>query len=113
MTALITLDAAKQHLRILHSDFDEDIQRKSAQATAIVLNYIKKTIGTPDPENPSIVDWDDTSVPDDIAAAICMRLSKLYDDRNVGEEANQAVALGYLTPQETAILHRWRDPAVA
>lgn len=113
MTALITLDVAKQHLRIRHSDFDEDIQRKSAQATAIILNYIKKTIGTPNPDNPNIVDWTEDTVPDDIAAAICMRLSKLYDDRNAGEEANVNVALGYLTAQETAILHRWRDPAVA
>lgn len=113
MVALLTLDAAKQHLRVDHTDDDADIQRKINQASAIILNYIKKTVGPLDPENPSIVDWTADSVPDDIAAAIEIRLSKLYDDRNAGREDNPNIAMGYLTPAETALLHRWRDPAVA
>jgi hypothetical protein len=52
-------------------------------------------------------------VPIDIAAGIEMVLSQLYDDRNIGESDNPNVAMGYLTPQVTAILHRWRDPALA
>jgi hypothetical protein len=113
MVALLTLDVAKSHLRVDHTDDDADITRKIAQASAIALVYIKKTVGTIDPEDPSIVDWTDVTVPDDVAAAIELILSKLYDDRAGGEHDNPNVAMGYLTPEVTALLHRWRDPALA
>ena len=99
----VTLDEAKAHLRVDHTDDDADIQRKVDQAGAIVVDYIKKP-----------TDWAPTATETLIfQAAVCMVLSKLYDDRNIGEEDAQNVALGYLTPQVTAILHRMRDPAVA
>jgi hypothetical protein len=112
MVALLTLDVGKKHLRVDHSDDDADIADKIEQASTIIVNYIK----APDevrpwsPLPPS--GWDDTNVPKDIKAAVQIRLSRLYDDRNAGKELNE-VALGYLTPAETAILHRWRDPAMA
>jgi hypothetical protein len=77
MVALLTLDAAKQHLRVTVDDDDGLITRQVEQASAICLNYIKKTIGTPDPDDPSIVDWTDATVPDDIAAAVAMMLGAL------------------------------------
>lgn len=113
MAGLINLDVAKQHLRVDHTDDDTDIQRKIDQASAIVLDYIKKTIGAPDPDDPSIVDWTPDTVPGPVAAAIELMLSKLYDDRNAGQENDERVALGYLTPAITALLHRFRDPALA
>jgi hypothetical protein len=39
-------------------------------------------------------------------------LSRLYDDRDAGREDGD-IALGYLPKAITAILHRWRDPALA
>jgi hypothetical protein len=113
MVALLTLDVAKQHLRVDHTDDDADIQRKIEQASDIVLDYIKKTVGTVDPEDPSIVDWTSDTAPGPVRAAVELMLSKLYDDRNAGREDNPNVAMGYLTPAITAILHRFRDPAVA
>jgi Phage gp6-like head-tail connector protein len=101
----ISLDVAKQHLRILPEDIDDDadITRKIDQASAIVSDYLKKAD-----------DWTPTAAETPILeAATLMVLSKLYDDRNVGEENDERVALGYLSPQVTAILHRLRDPAVA
>lgn len=112
MAALLTLDVAKKHLRVDHTDDDDDITRKINQASAIVLDYIKKTIGTPDPNDPSIVDWDDTTVPPPVAAAVEIMLSKLYDDRAAGATDNE-VAMGYLPKTATSILHRYRDPALA
>jgi Phage gp6-like head-tail connector protein len=105
----ITLAVAKQHLRVDHTDDDADITRKLDQANAIVWDYIKHT-----PDDEAEGAW----APDAlqlliIEAATLMVLSKLYDDRNIGEEDNQNVALGYLTPQVTATLHRLRDPALA
>jgi uncharacterized phage protein (predicted DNA packaging) len=112
MAALLTLDVAKKHLRVDHTDDDADIQRKIDQASAIVLDYIKKTVGTPNPEDPSIVDWTDATVPPPVAAAIEILLSKLYDDRNAGATDNE-VAMGYLPKTVTSLLHRFRDPALA
>lgn len=100
---VITLEEAKEHLRVDHTDDDADIQRKVDQASAIVVDYIKKP-----------ADWAPTDTETKIfQAAALMVLSKLYDDRNVGEEDAENVALGYLTLQVTAILHRMRDPALA
>jgi uncharacterized phage protein (predicted DNA packaging) len=115
MTALLTLAVAKRHLRVDHDDDDEDIQDKIEQASAIVLNYIKRTIGTVDPDepDPGIVDWDDTTVPKDIKAGVQMMLEDLYDNRMAGSSDNPNIAMGYLPPRVTAILHRWRDPTMA
>lgn len=113
MAALITLDGAKAHLRVDSTDDDADITSKIDQATDIIMNYIKKTFGTVTPDDPSIVDWDENTVPGTIKAAVEIRLSILYDDRGSATLDNPNVAMGYLTPAETALLHRWRDPAIA
>jgi hypothetical protein len=99
----ITLDVAKAHLRVDHTDDDADIERRIAHASAIVLDYIKK------PSDWTAIDSVHGAI---VEAATLMVLSKLYDDRNIGEEDSQ-VALGYLAPEVTAILHRLRDPALA
>lgn len=112
MVALLTLDVAKQHLRVDHTDDDVDITRKIDQASAIVLDYIKKTVGTVDPDDPSIVDWTPDTVPAAVQAAVELMLSKLYDDRAAGVTDNE-VAMGYLPKTVTSILHRYRDPALA
>lgn len=112
VVALITLDVAKQHLRVDHTDDDADIQRKVDEATDHIMGYIKKTIGTPDPDDPSIVDWTPETVPPRIRSAVCLMLSKLYDDRAGGKTDNE-VAMGYLTKEITSLLHRDRDPAIA
>jgi uncharacterized secreted protein with C-terminal beta-propeller domain len=41
MDALVTNEQAKRHLRVTTSDFDDEIELKSEQATAIVLEYLK------------------------------------------------------------------------
>jgi hypothetical protein len=112
MVALLTLDAAKQHLHVEHTDDDADITRKIGQASEAVIGYCKKTIGMPDADDPSIVDWAPDNLPGEIEAAVSLMLSKLYDDRNAGKTDNE-VAMGYLTKEITSLLHRYRDPALA
>jgi hypothetical protein len=109
MNEFLTLADAKRHLRVDHTDDDADIQSKIGEASEIVLDYCKKTVGTLDPEDSSIVDWAEGNLPGAVRAATELVLSKLYDDRNAGREDN-VVAMGYLTP---ALLHRYRDPALA
>jgi uncharacterized phage protein (predicted DNA packaging) len=111
MVALVSLDNAKRHLRVDNNDSDEDITRKIGQASAIALTYIKRSIGTPDPEDDSIVDWTDETVPDDIAAAIELILSELYDDRIAGDATQTAGA--YLPPAVLALLMPYRTPTLA
>lgn len=102
----ITLDIAKAHLRVDHTDDDADITRKLDQANAIVWDYIKKV---PDGSDGWAPTAGQLSI---VESATLMVLSKLYDDRNIGEEDGN-VALGYLTLQVTSILHRLRHPALA
>lgn len=102
MAALLTLDVAKQHLRVAHTDDDADITRKIDQASAIVLDYIKQRDAP----------WTPADVPPAIAAAVGLMLEDLYDNRSAGEASNE-VAMGYLPVKVTALLHRWRDPAIA
>ena len=112
MVALVDLDTAKRHLRVEFTDDDVDLQDKIEQASDIVLDYCKKTLGTPVPEDPNVVDWD-VNLPGTVKAAVLYIVSELYDDRNAGAENDQRHALGYLTPRVTALLHRHRDPAMA
>lgn len=115
MTALIALDVAKQHLRVEHTDDDDDITLKIEQASEICLDYIKQRgdrVAVTDPPTP-VVPWDETTVPKPVQAAAMMMLSKLYDDRSAGQENDERMAIGYLTPAITALLHRFRDPAIA
>ena len=41
MAALVTLEHAKQHLRVTTIDRDTDLQIKAEQASAIILDYLK------------------------------------------------------------------------
>jgi hypothetical protein len=106
MSALVTLDVAKEHLRVDHADDDPDIDRKIGQATAIVTRYIERSAGDDD------VEWDETTVPADVQAAILLMVQWLYDNRDAGV-ADDQVALGYPPRAVTSILHRWRVPAFA
>jgi len=80
LIALISLEAAKQHLRVEGADFDEaDLHKKIAQASAIVLNHLK--IDTlPDEGIPS----DPPTGPakgDAIEAAALLVLGELWEQR--------------------------------
>ena len=106
MVTLVTLPVAKTHLRVEHSHDDADITLKIDQAGAIVTNYIKRSAGDDD------IEWTTDTVPLDIQAATLIMLSRLYDDRDAGREDGD-IALGYLPKSVTAMLHRWRTPALA
>lgn len=99
MAALVTLEHAKAHLNIVHDAFDEEIERKAEDATAIVIEYLK---GRAD------ATWDETTVPGQVRAAVLFVLTHLFSHRGDDMSLDDAFwnALGRL-------LWRSRDPALA
>jgi len=97
--ALITIEQAKQQLRIDFDDQNADLQMKIEQASDIVVDYLKK------PDH----GWTETTVPKSVQAAILLVLTALWDDRN-GDGGGD-----YLGPDGPVarLLARFRDPAIA
>jgi len=115
---LVTVAQANDQLRLdLQSDggspedFSADprtpeVERKIAEATDIVLNYISSYVQREQPT------WDESTVPPLIRAAVLMILSWLWEHRG-DDDTDQSPADGYLIKPVTALLHRYRDPTMA
>lgn len=112
MTSLVSLDVAKEHLRVLHDDDDDDITLKIEQASEIILDYIKRRGPGVTDDSPQS-DWNVDNVPAPLQAAVLLKLSDLYDNRNAGVGSDEYVAMGYLSQAITSLCHRFRDPAMA
>lgn len=101
MVALVTLQQAKRHLRILHDDENDDLQDKIQQSSDIVMDYLQR---------PDLV-WTDASgdtqsdAPFRVQAAVLLVLGGLWENRG-DEEMEQGQADGYLAKSVTALLHR-------
>ncbi len=111
---LVTLHQAKQHLKITSSDEDEDLERKVDDATAIVLNYIGRS--TDATWTATIAAWDESTVPGDVREAILRQCANLFqlrgDDSNKDRDWSNERG-GYLSPDVTSLLWRYRDPVLA
>lgn len=91
---LVSLVTAKEHLRVISSDHDEDIQQKLDDAEDIVVDYLKK------PDH----GWTEGTVPPRVRAAILLVLGALFENREGGDPISDAVR---------SVLWRDRDPALA
>lgn len=113
--SLVTLHQAKQHLRITSSDEDEDLERKLDHATAIVLDYISRSSDAD--WTATIAAWDEITVPMVVQAAILRMCANLYqfrgDDSDKDREWWLSERDGYLAPDVTSLLRRYRDPVLA
>jgi hypothetical protein len=100
---LVTLEAAKIHLRITDTDHDADITQKMGAASATIRDYLK---GQNDPT------WEPATVPAWIAAAVLVLLAHMYEHR--GDEFGSA---GDQDDRVWAAVEnlckRSRDPALA
>lgn len=97
MSELITLESARDHLRMDHDLDDGDIQNKIMEASAIVLDYLKlETIPA---------SWDPVA-PEHIQAATKLVLGELYKQREAGSADVLSVAV-------KSLLHRSRIQAMA
>jgi hypothetical protein len=90
--ALVSLQAAKDHLRIDTSDTDVDIDRKLEQANDIVIRHLKSQADDA---------WTTATVPGDVSASILLVLEDLYERRPINWEAIGRLLVGR------------RDPALA
>jgi len=113
--ALISLEHAKRHLRLGESlDQDREVAETLAAAEAIVLDYVVQR--RTDTASPfwvtTVASWDTVTVPPAIAAAVLLQLGELWRFRG-DDEAAPKNEHGYLSPRVVALLHRYRDPAIA
>jgi len=103
--ALVTLQQAKDHLRIATPEGDPgdtDLQLKIDQATAIITDYLQSRA---DPT--WSVDASPSTVPGNVQAAVLLMLAHLYEHR--GDEMQQDEALWQAIGR---LLMRFRDPVL-
>jgi hypothetical protein len=123
---LVTLAQARRHLRLSEeigggsppsgsppSAEDEDLQLKIDQATEIILDYIERPADAV--WTAEIASWDSATVPGSVQAAILLQVGQLWRFRGDDQSNEQLPASehGYLALGVTALLHRFRDPALA
>lgn len=118
MTMLVTLEKAKAHLRIEHSDEDADLTLKIHAASGAVLNYLKganrfmqgTVNGVPafDVDGKPIFT---TDVLFEVQAATLLMLGSLHMNRD--NDKDHEYETGYLPRPITALLYPLRAPALA
>ena len=100
MVALVTLNAAKEHLRLDDADQDEEVEARIGDASDIIVDYLKR------PNH----GWTDQTVPGQVRAAVLLVLGSLWVNRDaVGDAADQDP----ISPAVVSLLRRMRDPALA
>jgi hypothetical protein len=102
MTALVTLEEIKDRLRIDTDASDTDLLRMADEATEIVLNYLKRPQELPSDDDAYDEPWTPDTVPGSVRSAILLVVRSLHDE--VDEPLSDTVR---------ALVHRYRDPAMA
>ncbi len=113
---IVTLQQAKNHLKITHEHENNDIQLKLEQATAIVLMYLKRTdLGSPlDEDSSELTATDLTSLELSVVQAAILKVLANFDrfrgDESDGENPSDEK---FLTADIRGVLSMLRDPALA
>lgn len=114
MAALVDIETAMRHLKltveeITPNPYQDDVQLKLTQATALVLMHIKRH---------EYADWSETTDPATepefaiVQAAILKVLSNLWRFRG-DDDQQQNVQQGPLTPDVVLMLSGLRPPSIA
>ncbi len=101
MIGLVSIEQAKDRLRIDSTDEDGDIQSMISQASAILLRRIKKTESTINDDWGSPIE-----VPEDIQAVVLEMVSEMYKNR-------EASAADILPERLLMLLEPHRTPTIA
>lgn len=104
--SLVTLARAKAHLRITDADHDDDIGQKSADASGIIVRYLK---GQADPTWEAVTN----PPPSAVQSAILLMLAQLYEHRGDDESFGAGSRSASTWDAIEHLLVTWRDPAVA
>ncbi len=112
---LVTLDQAKQHLKLsLDVDTeDEDLQIKLLVAHEVVMDYLTQRLADADEWEATVNAWTADTAPRRVIAAILVQFGDLYRNRGDEPESNRNVEMGTLCPDVVKLLYRLRDPAVS
>ena len=113
MVMLVSLAAAKEHLRVDDSDNDNDLTLKIHAASGAVLNYIRNGADLfTDSAGDPILDSNDNpiGIPYEIQAATLLLLGYLYKNRD--SDPDKAYGHGMLPNDVTALLYVYRVPSL-
>ncbi len=110
MADAITLQEAKDHLRITSLAEDGDVYDKLQAATQVVIDYLTRRAG--DAWNDEMAAWTAETMPKSVRAAILVQLGDLYKNRGDELDSRTAGPTG-LSPTVMALLMRYRDPGLA
>lgn len=111
MAMLVTLQQAKDHLRIDNDADDADLELKIRAASGSVLNYIRSGADVfLDSSGEAALDSNGIAIgiPVEIQQATLLLLGYFYRDRDADSEG--AYEMGYLPRAVTALLYPHRDP---
>ena len=100
--SLVTLVQAKAQLRVTSTHEDADITVKAGDATAIIIDYLKR----------SDHGWTVDTVPGHVREAILLQLTWIWTHRG-DEQMPDLSAHDGLAPGVKGVLMRQRDPALA
>lgn len=100
---IVDLATAKEHLRILHDLSDPEIIVKLEQASAVVIDYLKKPVGTWEITDASGSNADDAPWP--VQAAVLLVVGELMKQREAGADP--------ISQGVKDLLVRYRKPALA
>lgn len=108
MRNLITLDEAKEHLRVDHDFDDNDIELKISGVSGSIIAYLKSGADNfIDKDGNVIVN----SIPPEVKIASKLLLGMIYKDRD-GEQMEK-YQQGYLPFQVTCHIYHLRVPTMA
>lgn len=97
---LITLEEARRHLQMDHTESDPEIADLAEEASLLVLDYLKKPDDSWQDEEGRPVD-----VPGVVVVAVKLVLGELYKNREADSDP--------LSERVMRLLERQRDPAMA
>src|SRR5262245_2756263 len=103
-TPLVSLDVAKQHLRITGTDHDADVQQKLTASQDRVIAYLGAAADAT---------WDETTVPTPIAQAILELLARFYEHRGDDLHPDQTGPDTATWASLERLLSLYRDPTLA
>lgn len=100
---LVTLEQAKDHLRVDFDDIDNDILFKIKQASALCLTYLKLPLDSYQDSSGGPQD-----VPFYLSAATLIWLGLLFKFRD--NDVHSGSSFGYVPPEIVSILYPYRTP---
>lgn len=114
---LVTLQQAKDHLRMDHAYDDDDITLKVQAASAAIIDYLKDYADSfLDSAGDVIIDsTGEPDVPYQVKAATLLLVGDFYMNREptASDPVDAQYGYGYLPRAVTALLYPLRDPTVA